>query len=71
MDKEAWLAIVHEVTELDTSECLSVHTLFHCIYVPRLLYLFIFGWTLRLLVNSDAMNMRVHVSFQIRVFFQI
>ena len=47
--------------------------IFHCIYVPPLLYPFIYQWILRLLpclgyCNSAAMNIGVHVSFQIRVF---
>ena len=42
-------------------------------YVPQLLYLFLCQWTFRLLpvlaiVNSAALNIGVHVSFQIRVF---
>ena len=48
---------------------------FHCIYVPHLLYPLICRWTFRLLpcpgyciVNSAAMNIGVHVSFQIMVF---
>ena len=47
--------------------------LFHCIYVPQLLYLFTCWWTTRLvhvlaIVNSTAMNFGVHVSFSIMVF---
>ena len=47
---------------------------FHCIYVPHLLYPFLCWWTFRLLscmgiLNSAAMNTGVHVSFQSIVFF--
>ena len=47
--------------------------LFHCIYVPHLLYPFICRWTLSCflvlaIVNSAAMKIGVHVSFWIRVF---
>ena len=45
---------------------------FHSVYVPHLLYPFICWWTFRWLpvlavVNSTAMNIRVHVYFQIMV----
>ena len=45
---------------------------FHCMYVPQLLYPFICRWTARLLscfnyCNSVAMNIGVHVSFSILV----
>ena len=43
--------------------------IFHCIYIPHLLYPFICQWTLRLaLVNSASVNIGVHVSFRIRAF---
>ena len=47
--------------------------IFHCRYVPHLLYPFIFWWTCRLLcvlaiVNSAAVNIGVHMSFCIIVF---
>ena len=47
--------------------------IFHCTYVPQLLYPFICRWTSRLLpcpnyCNSAAMNIRVHMSFSIIVF---
>ena len=47
---------------------------FHCIYVPHLLYPFICWWTFRLLpclgcCNSVAMNIAVHASFWIIAFF--
>ena len=47
--------------------------IFRCMYVPHLLYLFICWWTFRLfcvlaIVNSVAMNIGVHISFQMRVF---
>ena len=46
--------------------------IFHCIYVPHLLYPFTYWWTLRLLpflgiVNNAVMNIGMHMSFQIRV----
>ena len=45
----------------------------HCVYGPHLLYPSISGWTLDcfhawLLFTSAPMNIRVHASFQIRVF---
>ena len=47
--------------------------IFHCIYVPHLLYPFICQWAFRLLiylaiVNSAAMNIGVYVSFWIMAF---
>ena len=53
--------------------------IFHCIYVPHLLYPFLCWWTFRLLpcpciyrtlcpVKSVAMNINVHMSFWIMVF---
>ena len=47
--------------------------IFHCIYVPHLLYPFICWWTfgcfhVLAILNSVALNIGVHVSFQIRVF---
>ena len=46
--------------------------IFHCIYVPHLLYPFICWWTLRslpfLIVNSAAVNTGKCISFQIVVF---
>ena len=43
---------------------------FHCIYVPHLLYSFISWGCFQVLaiVNSAAINIGVHVSFQIQVF---
>ena len=50
---------------------------FQCVCVSHLLYLFMFWWTLRLLpylaiINNAAVNIGVHVSFQISgfVFFR-
>ena len=47
--------------------------IFHCVYVPYLLYSFLCWWTLRLLpctaiVNNAAINIGVHISFQLMVF---
>ena len=47
--------------------------MFHCIYVPHLLYPFVCRWEFRLLhdlaiVNSAAVNIGVHASFWIMVF---
>ena len=45
--------------------------IFHCVYVPQLLYPFICRWTSRLLlviVNSAAMNTGVCVSSEVMVF---
>ena len=46
--------------------------IFHCVYVPQLLYPFICQWASRLLpcsttVNSAAVNNGIHVSFSILV----
>ena len=46
---------------------LSSWIIFSCVYIPHLLYPFIYGWTFRLLphlgcVNSSAMNMGVQMS---------
>ena len=46
---------------------LSVYTHTQCNSM-HLVYPFICQWTFRLLVNSAAMNIGMHVSFQIRVF---
>ena len=43
--------------------CVCVYT-----HTSHLLYPFICQWAFRLFVNSAAMNIGVHVSFQIRVF---
>ena len=46
--------------------------IFHCIYLPYLLYPFLSGWTFRLLpclIYSAGMNTEVHVPFQIMFFF--
>ena len=48
------------------------NTVFHCVYVPPLLYSSVNGHVGCFhglpVVNSDAMNIGVHVSFQITVF---
>ena len=46
--------------------------IFHCVYVPQLIYPFICRWTSRLLpcltiVNSAAVNTGIHVSFSVLV----
>ena len=46
--------------------------MFHCVYLPQLLYLFICWWTSRLphflaIVNNAAVNTGLHVSFSILV----
>ena len=48
--------------------------IFHCVYVPHLLYPFLCWWThlgcfyVLVIVNNAAVNIGVHVSFQIMVF---
>ena len=51
----------------------SLQAVVHCVYIPHLLYPFIYLWTFRCFyslatVNSDALNTGVHVSFKIRIF---
>jgi len=46
---------------------------FHCVYVPQLLYPFIYGSTknpphVLAIVNSTAMNIELHVSFSTMIF---
>ena len=55
-----------------TQFCSFLWLIFHCTFVTRLLYPFVCQWAFRLLpwlaiVNSAAMNIRVHVSFWIMV----
>ena len=48
--------------------------IFHCIYVPHLLYSSVDGhlscFHVLAIINSAALNIGVHVSFQIRVFYR-
>ena len=51
----------------------SLQAIFYCVYIPHLLYPFIYLWTFRCFyslatVYSDALNTGVHVSFKIRIF---
>ena len=42
--------------------------IFHCVYVPHLLYAFLCWWTFRLLPCLGYCNTGLHVSFQIMIF---
>ena len=65
---------IHVVTNARISFFVYGWVIFHCVYRPHLLYSFIHWWKqLRLLlilalVNNAAMNIVVHVSFQMSVF---
>ena len=52
MDREAWCAANHGVSESDTPELLNwteLNWIFHCVDVPQILYPFTCQWTSRLL----------------------
>ena len=55
MDREAWRAAVHGVAKSRTwlNDWTELNCIFHCVYVPQLLYLFICWWTSRLLPCSS------------------
>ena len=70
MDRGAWWATGDGVAKGQTWQ--STHAVFHCIYEPHLVYLFICQWIFRLFpclgfVNSAAMNIWAHVSFWVIV----
>ena len=55
MDREAWRAAIRGVTKSQTrlSNWTELNWIFHCIYVPHLLYPFLCWWTFRLLPCPD------------------
>ena len=55
MDREAWRAVIHVVAKSWThlSDWTELNWIFHCAYVPQLLYPFICWWTSRLLPYSS------------------
>ena len=70
-DKKAWHAAFLGVTESDTTEWLNNKKIFHCIYVPQLLYPFVNGhlgcFHVLAIANSAAMNNGINVSLSILV----
>ena len=73
--EEPWQAIVHRVTKSWIRLSDWAHIIFHCVYVPHLLYWFIYWWTFSFLplcwviLSSAGVNIEMHVSFQIRVLY--
>jgi len=74
MDREAWRAAIHGVPKSRTrlSDWTELNWIFHCIYVPQLLYPFICQWTSRLFpcpgyCNRAAINIGVHVTFSVLI----
>ena len=55
VDREAWSTAVHGVAKSQTrlSNWTELNWIFHCVYIPQLLYPFIFRWTSRLLPCSS------------------
>ena len=76
MDRETWRAAIHGVTKSRTwlSNWTELNWIFHCIYVPQLslIHSSVDGnlgcFHVLAIVNSDAVNIRVHAAFQIMVF---
>ena len=76
MDREAWRAAIHGVAKSRTrlSDWTELNCIFHCIYVPHLFLIHssvdgnLGCFHVLAIVNSDAVNIRVHAAFQIMVF---
>ena len=76
-----WLAflsiIISRSIHIDTNIIISLFSyslvIFHCEYIPYLLYSFLYEeWLdcfyVLTIINSSAMNIKVHVSLKIKVF---
>ena len=68
VDREAWCTAVHGVAKSRTrlSNWTELNWMFHCVYIPQLLYPFICRWHLGCfhvlaIVNSAAVNGGIHV----------